>query len=163
MPDENLPILPRCKRPVSICSKARHYRAFEDNICDPKIIRSRRRQGKIEIFSKRLYDMQHPEIPAYRTTFPRMKARGCAGERFSAQLITWKRKTAPTQRNTLTRGLLQRSSRHCDQLRRMRKSAALRMATWCAFNSRGICETSAEVTPRIIPGVVDAGRPVAAG
>lgn len=75
MPDENLPDFATLQKTRQHLFKSAPFIAFEDNIRDPENHPFPTPSGKIEIFSKRLYDMQHPEIRRYRTTFPRMKAR----------------------------------------------------------------------------------------
>ncbi len=99
--------LPRCKRLRQHLFKARHLSPLKTIIfAIRKIIRLDAVRENRDL-PKRLYDMcSIRKSRRYRTTFPRsMKGlRRMRWRDFSAQLLTWKGKTAPTQRNTLTRG-----------------------------------------------------------
>lgn len=156
MPDENLPDFATLQKTRQHLFKSAPFIAFEDNIRDPENHPFPTPSGKIEIFSKRLYDMQHPEIPALSHYVPAHEGpEDALAKDFPLQLITWKGKNRANstqyanpwlievQQQTLwinpqdaqTRGIT-----HGDMVR--------------IHNSRGICEIPAEVTPRIIPGVV---------
>ncbi|MFP1462548.1 hypothetical protein ACLB1E_15110 [Escherichia coli] len=63
MPDENLPDFATLQKTRRHLFKSAPHIAFED-ICDPQNNPFPTPSGKIEIFSKRLFDMQDPEIPA---------------------------------------------------------------------------------------------------
>lgn len=105
MPDENLPDFATLQKTRQHLFKSAPFIAFEDNIRDPDNHPFPTPSGKIEIFSKRLYDMQHPEIPSLSHYVPAHEGpEDALVKDFPLQLITWKGKTAPTQRNTLTRG-----------------------------------------------------------
>ncbi|MWL34908.1 molybdopterin-dependent oxidoreductase, partial [Escherichia coli] len=64
MPDENLPDFATLQKTRRHLFKSAPHIAFEANIRDPQNNPFPTPSGKIEIFSKRLFDMQDPEIPA---------------------------------------------------------------------------------------------------
>ncbi|EHR1794288.1 molybdopterin-dependent oxidoreductase [Salmonella enterica] len=156
MPDENLPDFATLQKTRQHLFKSAPFIAFEDNIRDPDNHPFPTPSGKIEIFSKRLYDMQHPEIPALSHYVPAHEGpEDALVKDFPLQLITWKGKNRANstqyanpwlievQQQTLwinPQDAQKRGITHGDMVR--------------IHNSRGICEIPAEVTPRIIPGVV---------
>ncbi|TGC76133.1 dimethyl sulfoxide reductase subunit A, partial [Salmonella enterica subsp. enterica serovar Wilhelmsburg] len=156
MPDENLPDFATLQKTRQHLFKSAPFIAFEDNIRDPENHPFPTPSGKIEIFSKRLYDMQHPEIPALSHYVPAHEGpEDTLAKDFPLQLITWKGKNRANstqyanpwlievQQQTLwinPQDAQKRGITHGDMVR--------------IHNSRGICEIPAEVTPRIIPGVV---------
>lgn len=156
MPDENLPDFATLQKTRQHLFKSAPFIAFEDNIRDPENHPFPTPSGKIEIFSKRLYDMQHPEIPALSHYVPAHEGpEDALAKDFPLQLITWKGKNRANstqyanpwlievQQQTLwinPQDAQKRGITHGDMVR--------------IHNSRGICEIPAEVTPRIIPGVV---------
>lgn len=130
--------------------------AFEDNVKDVEANPFPTPSGKIEIFSKRLYDMNHPDIPALSHYVPAHE--GFEDEltkEFPLQLITWKPKNRanstqydnPWLQEVMEQELWinpldaeARGIKHGEQIQ--------------VFNGRGRCQIPANVTPRIIPGVV---------
>lgn len=105
MPDENLPDFATLQKTRQHLFKSAPFVAFEDNIRDPQNHPFPTPSGKIEIFSKRLYDMHHPEIPALSHYVPAHEGpEDALAKRFPLQLITRKEKTALTPPSTPTRG-----------------------------------------------------------
>ena len=156
MPDKHLPNFAELQVKRRHLFKSKSHIAFEDNIRDPQNHPFMTPSGKIEIFSKRLYDMQNPEIPALSHYVPAHEGPDDPlTQSFPLQLITWKCKnranstqyTNPWLEEVQTQKLWinpidaeRRGIMHDDMVR--------------IYNNRGICLIPAEVTPRIIPGVV---------
>ncbi len=98
--------------------------------------------------------MQHPEIGVIALRSRAHEAR-MRWRRFSAPVnYVEKGKTAPTQHNTLTRGVSNGSEHYWIETRRMRKSAALRDMVRIHSTHAGFAKSGGSETPRIIPGVV---------
>ncbi len=93
MPEEKLPTFDELLITRRYLFKDKPHIAFEANIRDPQNNPFPTPSGKIEIFSKRLYDMQHPEIPALSHYVPAHEGpEDELSARFPLQLITWKGK-----------------------------------------------------------------------
>lgn len=132
------------------------YVAFEENIRVPDNHPFATPSGKIEIFSKRLWEMNNPAIPALSHYVPTEEGpQDALREKYPLQLITWKGKNRanstqyanPWLQEVQTQKLwinpqdaMARSIQQGDKLR--------------VFNDRGVTLVPAEVTPRIMPGVV---------
>ena len=99
--------------------------AFEQNIQDPENNPFPTPSGKIEIFSKRLYDMHNPEIPALSHYVPATEGpEDNLTAKYPLQLITWKGRNRATPPSLPTRGYRKCSARSCGSTRRMRLIAA---------------------------------------
>lgn len=156
MPEENLPSFDQLLVQRRHLFKGKPHIAFADNIRDPDNHPFPTPSGKIEIFSKRLYDMHHPEIPALSHYVPAHEGpEDKLAEKYPLQLITWKGKNRANstqyanpwmqevQGQTLWINPLDARSRGISQGDSVR-----------IHNDRGITRVPAEVTPRIMPGVV---------
>ncbi len=132
------------------------YVAFKKQIEDPANNRFDTPSGKIELFSKRLYDMKNPEIPAV----PRYVASWEGPQdpltgKYPLQLITWKgknRANSTFQLNPWEQAVQPQQLwiNPIDAAKRgLKKGDTVRI-----FNDRGITEIGIDITPRIIPGVV---------
>ncbi len=155
-PEENMPTFEQLLVQRRHLFKSAPYVAFEQNIRDPKNHPFATPSGKIEIFSKRLYDMQHPEIPALSHYVPAHEGpEDPLSARFPLQLITWKGKNRANSTQYLNPWLqeVQVQKLWINPLdadrRNIKRGDKVRI-----HNDRGISEVVAEVTPRIIPGVV---------
>lgn len=156
MSDENLPDFATLQKTRQHLFKSAPFVAFEDNIRDPDNHPFPTPSGKIEIFSKRLYDMQHPEIPALSHYVPAHEGpEDALAKDFPLQLITWKGKNRANSTQYANPWLIEVQQQKLwinpqdAQKRGITHGDMVRIN-----NSRGICEIPAEVTPRIIPGVV---------
>lgn len=156
MPEENFPTFEQ------LCVQRRHlfksepYVAFAENIADPEAHPFPTPSGKIEIFSQRLYEMQHPEIPALSHYVPAHEGpEDALRTHYPLQLITWKGKNRANStqypnpwmqevqeqvlwinpQDAATRGI-----QPGDQVR--------------IANDRGVVVIPAHLTMRIMPGVV---------
>lgn len=156
MPDENLPDFATLQKTRQHLFKSEPYIAFEDNIRDPENHPFPTPSGKIEIFSKRLYDMHHPEIPALSYYVPAHEGpEDTLSEKYPLQLITWKGKNRANSTQYANPWLQEVQIQKLwinpqdAQKRGIRQGDEVRI-----HNDRGISIVPAEVTPRIIPGVV---------
>ncbi|EAQ1567092.1 dimethyl sulfoxide reductase subunit A [Salmonella enterica subsp. arizonae serovar 41:z4,z23:-] len=156
MPDENLPDFATLRKTRQHLFKSAPSVAFEDNIRDPDNHPFPTPSGKIEIFSKRLFDMQHPEIPALSHYVPAHEGpEDALAKDFPLQLITWKGKNRANSTQYANPWLIEVQQQKLwinpqdAQKRGIKHGDMVRI-----HNQRGICEIPAEVTPRIIPGVV---------
>lgn len=154
--NDNLPTFEEFQKTRRFAFKGSTYVAFEDNVKDVEKFPFDTPSGKIEIFSKRLYDMNHPEIPALSHYVPSPES--FADEltkEFPLQLITWKPKNRANStqfKNPWLQEVMQqelwmnpidadkRGIKHGDTIK--------------VFNSRGTVEIPVKVTPRIVPSVV---------
>ncbi|EGQ8056980.1 molybdopterin-dependent oxidoreductase [Vibrio alginolyticus] len=154
--NDNLPTFEEFQKTRRFAFKDSTYVAFEDNVKDVEKFPFDTPSGKIEIFSKRLYDMNHPEIPALSHYVPSPES--FADEltkEFPLQLITWKPKNRANStqfKNPWLQEVMQqelwmnpidadkRGIKHGDTIK--------------VFNSRGTVEIPVKVTPRIVPSVV---------
>lgn len=156
MPDEHLPTFEELLKKRQHLFKSEPYVAFEDNIRDPDNHPFKTPSGKIEIFSKRLYDMNNPDIPALSHYVPAHEGpQDPLAEKFPLQLITWKGKNRANSTQYANPWLQEVQVQKLwinpidAQKRGIRQGDSVRI-----HNARGICQVPAEVTPRIIPGVV---------
>jgi anaerobic dimethyl sulfoxide reductase subunit A len=157
MPDEGIPTFDEfMTRRVHHFKNATNYIAFQKQIEDPANNKFPTPSGKIELFSKRLYDMKNPEIPA----IPRYVSCWEGPEdpltkTFPLQLITWKgrnRANSTFQLNPWEQAVQPQQLwiNPIDADRRgLKKGDLVRV-----FNGRGEMEIGIDITPRIIPGVV---------
>jgi anaerobic dimethyl sulfoxide reductase subunit A len=130
--------------------------AFEENIRDPDNHPFPTPSGKIEIFSKRLYDMQHPEIPALSHYVPAHEGpEDPLAKQFPLQLITWKGKNRANS-TQYANPLLQevQAQKLWINPRDAESRGIVQGDKVRIHNARGVSLVEAEVTPRIIPGVV---------
>lgn len=156
MPDENLPDFATLQKTRQHLFKSAPFIAFEDNIRDPENHPFLTPSGKIEIFSKRLYDMNHPEIPALSHYVPAHEGpEDALAKTFPLQLITWKGKNRANSTQYANPWLIEVQEQKLwinpqdAESRGIKQGDAVRI-----HNERGVCQIPAEVTPRIIPGVV---------
>ncbi len=157
MPDEDIPTFDEfLTKRVHYFKNSTNYIAFQKQIEDPAHHKFPTPSGKIELFSKRLYDMNDPEIPAiphYVASWegpedPLTKA-------YPLQLITWKgrnRANSSFQLNPWEQAVQPQQLwiNPLDAGRRgLKKGDLVRV-----FNGRGEMEIGINITPRIVPGVV---------
>ena len=136
--------------------KSPPYVAFEENIRDPDNHPFPTPSGKIEIFSKRLWEMKHPEIPALSHYVPAKEGpEDALRDKYPLQLITWKGKNRANSTQYANPWLqeVQRQQLWINpqdaRARGIQQGDLVRI-----YNDRGVVRIPAEVTPRIIPGVV---------
>ncbi|MCT4717056.1 molybdopterin-dependent oxidoreductase [Enterobacteriaceae bacterium H18W14] len=156
MPDEKLPTFEALQIQRRHLFKSKPYVAFEDNIRDPENHPFATPSGKIEIFSKRLYDMHHPEIPALSHYVPAHEGpEDALAAKYPLQLITWKGKNRANSTQYANPWLQEVQVQKLwinpldAEKRGIKQGDKVRI-----HNDRGISMVPAEVTPRIIPGVV---------
>ena len=156
MPQENMPDFATLRVQRHHLFKSEPYVAFEANIRDPQNHPFATPSGKIEIFSKRLYDMHHPEIPALSHYVPAHEGpQDPLSERYPLQLITWKGKNRANSTQYANPWLQEVQTQTLwinpldAQLRGLTSGDTVRI-----HNDRGLCQVEVEVTVRIIPGVV---------
>jgi len=156
MPDEHLPTFSELLVKRQHLFKSKPYVAFEANIRDPENNPFPTPSGKIEIFSKRLYDMNNPDIPALSHYVPAHEGpEDELTKQFPLQLITWKGKNRANSTQYANPWLqeVQVQKLWINPLdakkRGIRQGDTVRI-----HNQRGICQVPAEVTVRIMPGVV---------
>ncbi|OCA81501.1 dimethyl sulfoxide reductase subunit A [Bacillus sp. FJAT-27225] len=130
--------------------------AFKAQIEDPANNKFDTPSGKIELFSKTLFGMKNEEIPAIPKYIPEWEgAEDPLKEKYSLQCITWKGKNRmnsgfynhPWQQQVAKQVLW---INPIDASKRGLKQGDLVKI----YNDRGTTMIPAEVTPRIIPGVV---------
>ncbi|MEF9890102.1 DMSO/selenate family reductase complex A subunit [Citrobacter sp.] len=156
MPDEHLPDFAELQVKRRHLFKGKPHIAFEDNIRDPQNYPFPTPSGKIEIFSKRLYDMQNPEIPALSHYVPAHEGpEDALSKSFPLQMITWKGKNRANSTQYANPWLQEA------QIQKLwinpvdaEKRGIVQGDTVRIYNNRGVCMIPAELTPRIIPGVV---------
>lgn len=156
MPDEPLPTFDELLKQRQYLFKSAPYVAFEENIRDPQNHPFPTPSGKIEIFSKRLYDMNNPEIPALSHYVPAHEGpEDALAKQFPLQLITWKGKNRANSTQYTNPWLQEVQIQKLwinpqdAQKRGIRQGDTVRI-----YNQRGVCQVPAEVTMRIMPGVV---------
>ncbi len=156
MPDENLPDFATLLKKRQHLFKSKPYVAFEQNIRDPQNNPFPTPSGKIEIFSKRLYDMHHPEIPALSHYVPAHEGpEDALAKQFPLQLITWKGKNRANSTQYANPWLQEVQIQKLwinpldAQQRGIKQGDTVRI-----HNQRGVTQIPAEVTQRIMPGVV---------
>jgi len=136
--------------------KSTGYVAFRKQIEDPANNKFDTPSGKIELFSKRLYDMKNPEIPAVPRYVPSWEGpEDPLTGKYPLQLITWKgknRANSTFQVNPWEQAVQPQQLwiNPIDAAKRGLK----RGDTVRVFNDRGITEIGIDITPRIVPGVV---------
>ncbi|MBG6015728.1 DMSO/selenate family reductase complex A subunit [Proteus mirabilis] len=130
--------------------------AFEENIRDPENHPFPTPSGKIEIFSKRLYDMNNVDIPALSHYVPAVEGpEDKLTEKYPLQMLTWKGKNRANSTQYANPWLqeVQRQEMWINpidaQNRGIKNGDMVRI-----YNDRGITQIPALVTERIIPGVV---------
>lgn len=136
--------------------KDNNFVAFEKNIQDIDNNPFPTPSGKIELFSKRLYDMENPDIPALSHYVPAIEGpEDPLTDKYSLQMLTWKGKNRAnsTQYSNPFLQEVQRQELWINpidaQKRNIKTGDMVRI-----FNNRGITQIPALVTRRIIPGVV---------
>ncbi|POT57135.1 dimethyl sulfoxide reductase subunit A [Citrobacter amalonaticus] len=156
MPDEHLPDFAELQVKRRHLFKGKPHIAFEDNIRDPQNHPFPTPSGKIEIFSKRLYDMQNPEIPALSHYVPAHEGpEDALTKSFPLQMITWKGKNRANSTQYANPWLQEAQAQKLwinpvdAEKRGIAQGDTVRI-----HNNRGVCMIPAELTPRIIPGVV---------
>lgn len=156
LPDENLSSFADLQIQRRHLFKSKPYVAFEDNIRDPQNHPFATPSGKIEIFSKRLYDMQHPEIPALSHYVPAHEGpEDALAAKYPLQLITWKGKNRANSTQYANPWLQEVQTQKLwinpldAEKRGIAQGDSVRI-----HNDRGISMVPAEVTQRIMPGVV---------
>ncbi|HEK2030930.1 TPA: molybdopterin-dependent oxidoreductase [Proteus mirabilis] len=130
--------------------------AFEENIRDPENHPFPTPSGKIEIFSKRLYDMNNVDIPALSHYVPAIEGpEDKLTEKYPLQMLTWKGKNRANSTQYANPWLqeVQRQEMWINpidaQNRGIKNGDMVRI-----YNDRGITQIPALVTERIISGVV---------
>ncbi|MFA9440312.1 DMSO/selenate family reductase complex A subunit [Uliginosibacterium sp. sgz301328] len=132
------------------------YVAFKKEIDDPAAHPFKTPSGKIELFSKRLYDMNDPDIPALSHYVPAVEGpQDEATSEYPLQLITWKGKNRANSTFFANPWLKEAQTQKMwinpidARARGVKQGDMVR-----AFNKRGTTVIVAEVTTRIMPGVV---------
>ncbi|WES67095.1 DMSO/selenate family reductase complex A subunit [Superficieibacter sp. HKU1] len=156
MPDEALPDFATLQKTRQHLFKSEPFIAFENNIRDPENHPFPTPSGKIEIFSQRLYDMHHPEIPALSHYVPAHEGpEDALSAKYPLQMITWKGKNRANSTQYANPWLQEVQIQKLwinpqdAQKRGIKQGDEVRI-----HNDRGVSIVPAEVTPRIIPGVV---------
>lgn len=156
MPDEQLPDFATLQKTRRHLFKSAPHIAFEENIRDPQNHPFPTPSGKIEIFSKRLFDMHDPEIPALSHYVPAFEGpEDKLTAKYPLQLITWKGKNRANSTQYANPWLQEVQTQKLwlnpqdAQRRGIREGDSVRI-----YNDRGVSIIPVEVTPRIIPGVV---------
>ncbi|EKM0362631.1 DMSO/selenate family reductase complex A subunit [Cronobacter turicensis] len=154
--DHDLPDFAGLCRNPHVYLKSPPYVAFEENIRDPDNHPFPTPSGKIELFSKRLWEMQHPEIPALSHYVPAQEGpQDTLRAKYPLQLITWKGKNRANSTQYANPWLqeVQRQQLWINpqdaQARGIQQGDSVRI-----YNDRGVVQIPAEVTPRVMPGVV---------
>ncbi|WP_413309457.1 DMSO/selenate family reductase complex A subunit [Bacillus sp. 1P10SD] len=131
--------------------------AFKDQIEDIEKMPFETPSGKIELFSKSLWDMnQHDEIPAIAKYIPSWEGpEDSLTEKYPLQLIGWhyKRRCHSTYDN---QSWLEEAAKQEMWMNPMdaEKRGIINGDRAKVFNERGTLEIVVKVTPRITPGVV---------
>ncbi|MFP2239258.1 DMSO/selenate family reductase complex A subunit [Pseudescherichia vulneris] len=156
MPDEKLPTFEELQITRRHLFKSAPWVAFEENIRDPQNHPFPTPSGKIEIFSQRLYDMHHPEIPALSHYVPAHEGpEDPLTTRFPLQLITWKGKNRANSTQYANPWLQEVQAQKLWINPLDAESRAIKQGDKVRIhNERGVSLVEAEVTQRIIPGVV---------
>ncbi|HKN02520.1 MAG TPA: DMSO/selenate family reductase complex A subunit [Buttiauxella sp.] len=156
MPDEQLPTFDELQVTRRHLFKGKPHIAFADNISDPQNNPFPTPSGKIEIFSQRLYQMDHPEIPALSHYVPAHEGpEDKLAEKYPLQLITWKGKNRANSTQYANPWLQEVQTQKLwvnpldAQKRGIAQGDSVRI-----HNDRGVSQVTAEVTQRIMPGVV---------
>ncbi|EOL7247192.1 DMSO/selenate family reductase complex A subunit, partial [Escherichia coli] len=156
MPDENLPDFAPLQKTRRHLFKSAPHIAFEANIRDPQNNPFPTPSGKIEIFSKRLFDMQDPEIPALSHYVPAFEGpEDKLTAKYPLQLITWKGKNRANSTQYANPWLQEVQTQKLwlnpqdAKQRGISEGDSVKI-----YNDRGVSIIPVEITPRIIPGVV---------
>ncbi|EES5701601.1 TPA: DMSO/selenate family reductase complex A subunit, partial [Escherichia coli] len=156
MPDENLPDFATLQKTRRHLFKSAPHIAFEANIRDPQNNPFPTPSGKIEIFSKRLFDMQDPEIPALSHYVPAFEGpEDKLTAKYPLQLITWKGKNRANSTQYANPWLQEVQTQKLwlnpqdAKQRGISEGDSVKI-----YNDRGVSIIPVEITPRIIPGVV---------
>ena len=156
MPDENLPDFATLQKTRRHLFKSAPHIAFEANIRDPQNNPFPTPSGKIEIFSKRLFDMQDPEIPALSHYVPAFEGpEDKLTAKYPLQLITWKGKNRANSTQYANPWLQEVQTQKLwlnpqdAKQREIVEGDSVKI-----YNDRGVSIIPVEITPRIIPGVV---------
>ncbi len=143
MPDENLPNFATLQKTRQYLFKDRPYVAFEENIRDPKNHPFPTPSGKIEIFSQRLYEMKHAEIPALSHYVPAHEGpEDPLTAKYPLQLITWKGKNRANSTQYANPGCRKFKRKNCGSILRMRRSAASNKGRSFVFTTIEACVRS---------------------
>lgn len=136
--------------------KDTNFVAFEENIRDFENNPFPTPSGKIEIFSKRLYDMNNPDIPALSHYVAAIEGpEDTLTATYPLQMLTWKGKNRAnsTQYSNPILQEVQQQELWINpidaQKRNIKTGDIVRI-----YNDRGVTQIPALVTKRIIPGVV---------
>lgn len=136
--------------------KDKPFIAFEENIRDPDNNPFPTPSGKIEIFSKRLYDMQNPDIPALSHYVPAIEGpQDALTEKYPLQMLTWKGRNRANSTQFANPWLQEVQAQALwinpvdAEKRGINAGDMVRI-----YNDRGISQIPALITQRIIPGVV---------
>lgn len=156
MPDENLPDFATLQKTRRHLFKSAPHIAFEANIRDPQNNPFPTPSGKIEIFSKRLFDMQDPEIPALSHYVPAFEGpEDKLTAKYPLQLITWKGKNRANSTQYANPWLQEVQTQKLWLNRQDAKQRGISEGDSVKiYNDRGVSIIPVEITPRIIPGVV---------
>ncbi len=156
MPDENLPDFATLQKTRRHLFKSAPHIVFEANIRDPQNNPFPTPSGKIEIFSKRLFDMQDPEIPALSHYVPAFEGpEDKLTAKYPLQLITWKGKNRANSTQYANPWLQEVQTQKLwlnpqdAKQRGISEGDSVKI-----YNDRGVSIIPVEITPRIIPGVV---------
>ncbi|EGO8360334.1 dimethyl sulfoxide reductase subunit A [Escherichia coli] len=156
MPDENLPDFATLQNTRRHLFKSAPHIAFEANIRDPQNNPFPTPSGKIEIFSKRLFDMQDPEIPALSHYVPAFEGpEDKLTAKYPLQLITWKGKNRANSNQYPNPWLQEVQTQKLwlnpqdAKQRGIGEGDSVKI-----YNDRGVSIIPVEIPPRIIPGVV---------
>lgn len=156
MADEKLPSFEELLVTRRYLFREKPHIAFEANISDPQNNPFPTPSGKIEIFSQRLYDMHHPEIPALSHYVPAHEGpEDPLSAKYPLQLITWKGKNRANSTQYANPWLKEVQEQKLwinpsdAALRGIMHGDSVRI-----HNDRGVTQIPAEVTQRIMPGVV---------
>ena len=158
-PEDDLPDFDTMLREgVAYFKKEEPRVAFQKQIEDPKNNPFETDSGKIELFSKKLYDMKNPDIPATPHYVP--VAEGPGGELAAAyplQLIGWKTKARDNSSYFTHPWLVQTQDTELwinpidAEARGIADGDEVKV-----LNDRGAMKIPAKVTTRIVPGCVAA-------
>lgn len=156
MPDEQIPTFEELLEKRLHLFTPKEHIAFRAQIEDPKNNPFPTPSGKIEIFSKRLYEMQHSEIPALSHYVPAFEGpQDELTQKYPLQLITWK-SLAKANSTFFLNPWTNKAKPHAlwinpidAKKRSIRHGQRIRV-----FNDRGATLITAEITQRIMPGVV---------
>ncbi|EGQ7353060.1 molybdopterin-dependent oxidoreductase, partial [Escherichia coli] len=156
MPDENLPDFATLQKTRRHLFKSAPHIAFEANIRDPQNNPFPTPSGKIEIFSKRLFDMQDPEIPALSHYVPAFEGpEDKLTAKYPLQLITWKGKNRANSTQYANPWLQEvQTQKLWLNPQDAKQRGIVEGDSVKIYNDRGVSIIPVEITPRIIPGVV---------